>query len=376
MMPVERVLVIGGGFSGMSAAISLARLGCAVDLVEIDPLWRPEGAGISISSATLRALDRLGVYPQVVAAGFVSDGLDVLTPSGAPIATLPTPRAAGADVAGGAGILRADLARILADTVQASGVRCRIGVTYDRIEQDRDGVEVRFTDGMAGRYDLVIGADGVQSSTRRWLFPEHAAPTYLGQVVWRAIVPRPARIERVTMWMGGGVKLGVNPVSAGEMYMFITESRAEHPLPPRAAWAGLVQALVGGFPDPLLAGLLPELARPTARLDVRALSNLLVPRPWNRGRVLLIGDTVAATTPHLASGAGIGIESGIVLAESLAGAATLEAALERFHDRRFARCAMVIRNSEALCRLEMTQGSRDEHARIARESMRALAEAI
>lgn len=382
MSLVNKILIVGGGFAGMSAAISLARVGCAVDLVEIDPLWRPEGAGISINSATLRALQVLGVYEAVAAAGLVSDGLDLLTPTGVLIATLPTPHAENADVGGGAGILRADLARILAAQVRAHGVRCRTGLSYSAMTQDAAGVDVSFTDGTHGRYDLVIGADGVNSKTRTMLFPQGPAPAYLGQVVWRAVLQRPMwqgsalqdsrRIERVTMWMGGRVKLGVNPVSATEMYMFITEARPDPHLPPSGAWPGIVQALVAAFPDPLLQGLLAEIAQPQARLDVRPLSNLLVPRPWNRGRILLIGDTVAATSPHLASGAGIGIESGIVLADVLARAATLQDALDQFHDRRFPRCELVIRSSEALCRIEREQGDRDDHARIARESMLAL----
>jgi 2-polyprenyl-6-methoxyphenol hydroxylase-like FAD-dependent oxidoreductase len=91
---------------------------------------------------------------------------------------------------------------------------------------------------------------------------------------------------------------------------------------------------------------------------------LLVPTPWNRGRVVLIGDTVAATTPHLTSGAGIGIESGIVLGEELERSIDLHAALEAFHARRFPRCQLVIQSSERLCRIEIEGGDKDEHARI------------
>ena len=64
-----------------------------------------------------------------------------------------------------------------------------------------------------------------------------------------------------------------------------------------------------------LQTLVPQLYEADANIDYRPLSNLLVPLPWHKGRIVLIGDTVHATTPHLASGAGIGIESAIVLAE-------------------------------------------------------------
>ncbi|MDO8772999.1 MAG: hypothetical protein Q7K57_30715, partial [Burkholderiaceae bacterium] len=125
-----------------------------------------------------------------------------------------------------------------------------------------------------------------------------------------------------------------------------------------------------------VAALIPEALKPEAAIDYRPLANLLVPAPWNRGRVLLIGDTVAATTPHLASGACIGIESGIVLAEELATGSDLQTALDRFHARRFERCRLVIHNSERLCRIEIEGGDKQVHQQIMRESLMALAQPI
>jgi 2-polyprenyl-6-methoxyphenol hydroxylase-like FAD-dependent oxidoreductase len=122
--------------------------------------------------------------------------------------------------------------------------------------------------------------------------------------------------------------------------------------------------------------LIPHAYEKEATIDYRPLANLLVPLPWNRGRVIMIGDTVAATTPHLASGAGIGIESGIVLAEELGRCDDLQEALDRFHERRWERCRMVVKNSERLCMIEIEGGDKAEHAQIMRESMAALREPI
>ena len=57
---VDRVLIVGGGFSGMSAAIQLRKLGVEVELVEIDPNWRSYGAGITVGGAALRAFRTIG----------------------------------------------------------------------------------------------------------------------------------------------------------------------------------------------------------------------------------------------------------------------------------------------------------------------------
>ena len=101
----QRILVIGGGFSGMAAAIELRKQGAQVDLVEIDPGWRSYGAGISLGGATLRALRRLGVLEAFLAQGNASDGVNLHLPHGPLVATLPTPRIAGDDVPGGGSCL-------------------------------------------------------------------------------------------------------------------------------------------------------------------------------------------------------------------------------------------------------------------------------
>jgi len=373
---VSKVLVIGGGFSGMAAAIQLRKAGIAVDLVEVDPAWQPMGAGITVSGATLRALENLGVYPEVVEHGWVADGVDLHTFDGHRITELPTPRPVGSDVAGGGGIMRPVLAGILARTTRAAGVDVRLGCTFTTLEQDATGVTVGFTDGSRRQYDLVVGADGVHSKLRALLFPEVKPLEYIGQGVWRAVMPRPAEVVRPRMWFGQHIKLGVNPVSKTHMYMFITEDRPtkEHIDP--STWPQVFAGLMRPFTDPMVQALIPRALEPEAAIDYRPLANLLVPVPWNRGRVVMIGDTVAATTPHLASGAGIGIESAIVLAEELGRHGELQTALDRFHARRWERCRLVIRNSERLCRIEIEGGDKQEHARIMRESIAALTQPI
>lgn len=376
MTAVNKVLVIGGGFSGMAAAIQMRKGGIEVELIEQDPDWCPLGAGITINGATLRALDSLGLYDEFLQTGFVSTGVDICTPMGQVLATLPTPQPVGSRVSGGGGAMRPELARIMAKATRDSGVTVRLGCTFTDVAVGSDAVEVSFSDGSSGCYDLVVGADGVHSTLRDRFFPEVKKPEYIGQGVWRAVMPRPADLERPRMWMAEHLKLGINPVSKTHMYMFITEDRPTKEHIERDTWPDVFASLMARFPDPAVAALIPLAHNPDANIDYRPLANLLVPVPWNRGRLVMIGDTVAATTPHLASGAGIGIESGIVLGEELAGNDDLQAALDRFHERRWERCAMVVNNSERLCRIEIDGGDKAEHAQIMRTSMMTLAQPI
>jgi 2-polyprenyl-6-methoxyphenol hydroxylase-like FAD-dependent oxidoreductase len=374
-LAAQRILVIGGGFSGMSAAIEFSKLGAQVDLVEIDPGWRNYGAGISLGGATLRAFRQLGILDAFLANGAASDGVSIRLPHGPKVAELPTPRIAGPDVPGGGAILRPVLARLLADATRASGATVRLGCSFTSIAQDAEGVDVAFTDGSRQRYDLVVGADGLYSKVRETLFPGAPKPRYSGQACWRAVVPRPPEIRGATMWIGPRVKPGVNPVSKTEMYLFITEPRPGNEHVDPATFVDQVRALLADFPAPELQAIRDGLGQ-GSQIVFRPLEGMLMPRPWSSGRVVLIGDTVHATTPHLASGACIGIEDAIVLAEEVAREVSVTAALAAFEARRWERCRMVVENSGRLGDIEIAGGDKEEHGRIMRESLMALAQPI
>jgi 2-polyprenyl-6-methoxyphenol hydroxylase-like FAD-dependent oxidoreductase len=91
-----------------------------------------------------------------------------------------------------------------------------------------------------------------------------------------------------------------------------------------------------------------EQIRDGAQIYYSGLVSLILPVPWHRGRVLLIGDAAHACTPHLAYGAGIAVEDGAVLGEVLSADDSLPAALKEFMRRRFERCRMVVENSRQL----------------------------
>lgn len=360
----------------MTAAIQLARQGVEVDLIEIDPLWCPLGAGITLSGPTLRALDTVGILERVAGEGYLSTNFDVFSPGGDLIVQLALrPPVSDKPIPCGGGILRPVLARIFADKTREVGTLVRLGITFDSIIEHEDGVEVSFTDGTSGRYDLVIAADGVHSRMRKEFFPEAPSPKPIHQSVWRAVLKRPPEIVRPSHWLGR-TKVGVNPISETHMYMFLMENREFSEWIDPASWPGEMARLLGEFPAPILQTLVPQLHEPGANIDYRPLANLLVPLPWHKGRIVMIGDTVHATTPHLASGAGIGIESAIVLAEELLADGDLQIALNRFEGRRWERCQLVVENSARLCEIEKSGGDKEEHAQIMRESTATLAEPI
>ncbi len=372
MSAVRNVLVIGGGFSGTSAAIELRKAGIEVDLVETDPSWRSYGAGITLNGATLRALDRVGVLAEIEAQGACTDGALIYTSDGHKLGELNAPRLGGQHIPSGGGIMRPVLARILAEATRRSGTRVRLGCRAISIDQNESAVDVTFSDGTRGSYELVVAADGARSGVRATFFPSAPEPSYTGQGVWRAVVPRPKEVVCPSFYMGARLKAGVNPVSLTSMYLFLTEDRPVNEHVPQEELLPQLQALLDQFSAPI-----PRYVRSVLNADshivYRPLEALLVPEPWYRGRVVLIGDATHASTPHLAAGAGMGIEDAVVLAEELHRAVSLPQALAAFQRRRFPRCRLVVENSVRLGQIEQTGGSSEEHGNIMRDSAIALA---
>jgi 2-polyprenyl-6-methoxyphenol hydroxylase-like FAD-dependent oxidoreductase len=159
------------------------------------------------------------------------------------------------------------------------------------------------------------------------------------------------------------------------MYLFVTEPRPTNEHVDPATFADHLRGLLADFPAPALQAIRDQIG-PDSQIVYRPLEGLLMPRPWFSGRVVLIGDTVHATTPHLASGACIGIEDALVLADELAAGASVGAALQAFQTRRWERCRMVVENSARLGQIEMEGGSKEEHGHIMRETLLSLAAPI
>jgi 2-polyprenyl-6-methoxyphenol hydroxylase-like FAD-dependent oxidoreductase len=374
MFNKQPLLVVGGGIAGMSAAIAFRSAGAEVELVDLDPHWRVYGAGITITGPTLRAFRAMGILDQVLEAGYTAEGLNVCDVHGVVRHRVTTPRLDDGAIPGAGGILRPTLHRILSERTLTLGVKVTLGVTVDALEQTAEQAHVRFSDGRTGSYALVVGADGLFSRVRDLIFPEAPKPRYTGQACWRLMMERPAAIDRRHFYLGGPVKIGLNPVSRDEMYMFLLHpSEQKLRFEDHELHVRLAQLLegYGGILADIRAGLSEQ-----SRIVYRPLEGILLPRPWHQGRAVLIGDAAHATTPQLASGAGLAVEDALVLQQECAADGDVPQALARFMQRRYERCRMVVENSLELGRLEMTCAPVAVHTALLEASLAALAEPI
>lgn len=196
MTDTRTVLVIGGGTAGNGLTVLLRKSGIDVDLVEAKADWNVHGSGITTQGNALRVLREIGVWEEAEKHGFGFDALGITAPDGTVLHVDAHHRTGGPDLPAVVGMQRADLQRILIDAVRRSGARVRLGTTVQQLEQDSAGVDVTFSDGTSGRYDLVVAADGLHSATRAMIgMSERPEPVGMG--IWRVCAPRPASVERL-----------------------------------------------------------------------------------------------------------------------------------------------------------------------------------
>jgi 2-polyprenyl-6-methoxyphenol hydroxylase-like FAD-dependent oxidoreductase len=353
MAVVSSVLIVGGGMAGLCAGVALRQQGVNVDLVELQPSASVYGVGIIQPNNTLRALDRIGLAQACVDVGAAFPGWRIHDSSGNILMEAPATSAAAPAFPPINGITRPKLHEILVSAADGAGVNSRFGVTVDLLEQQEGAVDIQFTDGSSGRYDFVIGADGVNSDIRKRVFGNSFEPVFTGQGVWRYNLPRPIDMEWGGIYFGPNSKVGLVPLSSDLMYMFLVTAESDDFWPEEGSLAETMRTRLGAY-----SGFLRQLRDIVTESDqvvYRPMHNVMLPAPWMSGRVIVIGDAAHTTTPHLAQGAAMAIEDAILLGELLGGDGRLEDLLSQFMARRFSRAKFVVDSSTQIATWELEE---------------------
>jgi 2-polyprenyl-6-methoxyphenol hydroxylase-like FAD-dependent oxidoreductase len=342
MAKVERILVVGGGIAGLTAAIALRQRGFSPELIEREPEWRAAGAGIALQPNAMRVLRSLGVGMAVERAGAPLQRFKYCTSQGEVLAEIDLVEL-WKDVGRGAGVERTKLQEALLGALM--GAQCRLGSWITTLEPKKGSVSVRFSDGRSEDYDLIVGADGIRSSVRSFSMND-LAPIYTGQMGWRSLAPvSHGTPDEVQFWLGDGCFFGLFPVSNKHTYGFgyineperrqdLAQGRLERLRERFAAFGGLVKAY--------LASLERDEQIHWAAIESLELDH------WHKGRVVLIGDAAHASSPMMGQGGCMAIEDAAVLAELLQSSESIEVALNAYVLRRRARVDWVQTQSGVL----------------------------
>lgn len=366
------ILIIGAGIGGLTAGIALGRKGHKVRIVEKEAISTVYGVGIIQQSNVVRAMHSLGILQDYLSAGFGFDFVDVFSPGGQHLAKVPSHKLVEGCPAN-VGISRLALHEILQRRASEAGAEIRMGLTFSSLQERSNDVEVQFTDGSTASYDIVIGADGVNSATRNRIFPEVPPPQFTGQGVWRHNFPRPADLDSLHAY-AGPIGMGLVPLSSELMYLYMTSPEPGNPRYAEHELAAAMRNKLSHAPA-AIAALAAKIVD-NKQVVYRPLAWLLVTGEWHKGRIVLLGDAVHATTPHLGQGAGMAIEDAIVLADELATASTHSQAFAAYRERRFPRCRYIVEHSKAIGDSQLGLLPPTDQAKATADMFRVVAEPI
>lgn len=347
-----KVIVIGAGIGGLTAAIALTQAGCDVEIYDRVRELRPVGAGISLWSNGVKVLNRLGLGAQMAAVGGQMDRMAYRSKTGAllnDIDLLPLIQKVGQRPYP---VARADLQKLL-----LAGFSGEVKLDHRCVEvlEGEQGVTAIFENGHRATGDLLVAADGVRSLIRDYVLGYRVEPQYGGYVNWNGLVLASEELAPLNNWViyvGDHQRASLMPVGGDRFYFFF-----DVPLPKGTpaipeqyrqelsrhfdGWAEPVQRLIERF-DPLTT------ARPEIH-DVGPIDRFV------RGRVVLLGDAAHATCPDLGQGGCQAMEDSLVLAQYIQTTNVgLDYALARYEQDRLKRTSAVV--NKARKRAEMIHG--------------------
>ena len=311
-MASRTVLISGAGVAGPVLAFWLARLGFAPTVVERAAGIRSSGNPVDVRGAALRVAQRMGITPALREAATATTELSFVDAAGRAVGRMPMqPSSASIELP------RMELARVLLEAAR-DDAEFVFGDAIASIRSDADGVDVTFERGAPRRFDLVVGADGVHSSTRRLAFGDESG--FVGQLgMWVATLALDGEAmdpRRVLMFNEPGRSLSLHPATGTPIACFIWRAPADPAFDHRdtADHRRRVAAAYEGS-----GWRVPEMlqrVRETDDLYFDAVSRVRVDR-WSRGRVTLVGD--AATSVSLfGEGSSLAIAGAATLADALA----------------------------------------------------------
>jgi 2-polyprenyl-6-methoxyphenol hydroxylase-like FAD-dependent oxidoreductase len=351
-----RILIIGGGIAGAAAALALQKAGHEPVVYEAHPDSGEDlGAFLTLADNGMRALGQIDAAQLVADIGFPLTALRLIDASGAELADSPLGEH-DHPLAQYRCMRRADLAVTLQREVERRGITIRHGSRLESLSEDSAGVTARFADGNSATGDLLVGADGLNSTVRSLIGADAVPPRYAGQRVFYGYTAKaqPGESEYITMIRGSTAVFGYASSPGGETFWFARV--ADAPL--------LADEIAATTPrrwhDQLVPLLRPD-ATPAAdiveatdeQLMVTNACDLPLGMAWRTSRTLIIGDAAHAASPATGQGASTALEDAVVLAKALRDAPAMEAALSAYERLRRPRV-----EHNVVVSAEMTAGRR------------------
>ena len=335
-----RALIVGAGPSGLTAAVALRRRGIdALVFERSDDLGRLQaGSGLGLGYNVARAFRHIGLLDELTASAARITRFEYTTDRGRKIGNMPV-----AEDELQLGVVRSALHQVLLAAVGDSAVQP--GKDFTRFEQDASGVTAEFADGSSARGQVLIGADGLNSTVRAQIHGQ-AEPRYAGYVTRRGTLESDRADQGLfQMVLGRGERFFHYPVGPGLMYWTAVTDEPQGQSEDPAELKRFVLERFGGWADPIPS--LVERTDPSHTFRAEIYDRDPIER-WGEGRVTLLGDAAHPMTFNMGQGAGQGIESAVFLARHLSEEGDPATALKAYEADRTARTKRFVELSRRL----------------------------
>lgn len=315
------VLISGAGIAGTTLAYWLARRGFRPTIVERAAGLRSSGNPVDVRGPAVEVAERMGVMPRLRQARTQVTAMSFVNGSGRQVGRVNMRALRRASDSREVEVTRSDLAAILYEASQDSA-EVLFGDTMTALHQDGDGVDVTFEKAAPRRFDLVIGADGLHSTTRRLAFgPEPEFVRHMGLYVATMPLGGPADSPHdVVIHNAPGRMASLHPVHGRALAAFIFR----HPAVADFNHRDLAQhkrILADAYADD--GWRVPELldrARSAEDLWFDSVSQVRLDS-WANGRIALLGDA-ASSVSLFGDGSTLAMAGAHTLAEELAAASS------------------------------------------------------
>ena len=338
-----RVIVVGAGIGGLTAAIALHQRGIEVEIYERSAELGDVGAGISLWANALKALHRLGLKEALDARSFHSEE-GVLRKAGGAILTRTSTREFIARFGMPVGVFhRAELLEVLRDA--ARDIPIHLDHDCTDVTQDDGGATVTFAGGGQARADVVVGADGLRSVVRARLgIPGEIR--YSGYTAWRAIARFPTAGLLAGETLGPGQRFGLAPIAGDRVYWYATDNLPEGGREEAGRAKARLVEMFAKWHAPIPAVIAATDATAILRNDIYDRDPV---DRWGAGRVTLLGDAAHPMTPNLGQGGCQAIEDALVLSWCLTPKSErVDAALRRYEALRIPRTGFIVKASRRI----------------------------
>jgi 2-polyprenyl-6-methoxyphenol hydroxylase-like FAD-dependent oxidoreductase len=325
---MTKVLIAGGGVAGAATALALHQAGIESVVYEAHASGGDDaGAFLTVMAGGMAALDVIDAGRSVVAASYPAAAVELFDAEGHHLQHRAIEGVART-------LSRATLYRVLQDLAVARGIPVVHGKRLVDAGPAGGGVEVRFADGTRAGGDVLVGADGLHSPTRRLIDPQAPTPRYTGQhVVYGYAGGNPAGSapDAYHMVFGKRAFFGFTAPGDGRTWWFtrITGDRRSGETTAEQ-WRGLALDAVRDDAGP--AAVIVE----ATGVDVVGGDSYDIPTTpnWYSDRMVLVGDAAHAASPAAAQGASMALEDAVALAAALREHADPAAAFASYSTRR------------------------------------------